>query len=149
MKKKEAMKFLLVLVFIGIFMGLYEKEKILLIKDTIKYELLINNFEKIDDYNLERINTNEDVFIYFGSRDCPYCIKNANNIKAISKEYKKMNYSIYYYEVNLYSISPTFMYDSYKDNYEFETIPHILIFSNDNIESINSSQIDILEIDSD
>lgn len=92
---------------------------------------VISNLDDISD-----INSNEKT-IYIGSEDCPYCIKNIDNVNMILKEKE----NVYYFRVDFEDEDNQKQLILIKNEYNFDTIPHILLIDGGVVKSYSSKDI--------
>lgn len=119
--------------------------KILLINSSVINEIFNKSLYKIktssysvisnfDDINYT--NSNEKT-IYIGSEDCPYCIKNIDNVNTILREKEK----VYYFRVDFEDEDNQKQLILIKNEYHFDTIPHILSIDGGVVKSYTSKDI--------
>ena len=92
---------------------------------------VISNLDEISD-----INSNEKT-IYIGSVDCPYCIKNIDNVNMILKEKE----NVYQFRVDFEDEDNQKQLILIKNEYNFDTIPHILLIDGGVVKSYSSKDI--------
>lgn len=92
---------------------------------------VISNIDEIND-----IDSNEKT-IYIGSEDCPYCIKNIDNVNTILSEKEK----VYYFRVDFENEDNQKQLILIKNEYHFDTIPHILFIDGGVVKSYSSKDI--------
>lgn len=102
-----------------------------------KYKMVTKNYQQLSSYQNYEEKYAELKGLYFGSVDCPYCVKYIEKTEAILGG----NDGIYYFKVDFNDPTNQKELETFKREFSFETIPHIIIFSEDGNQQFFSKDI--------
>lgn len=90
----------------------------------LNYKLNLRHYNVITSYSEFKERKNEIKGIYFGSEECPSCLRTINNSRRILGSGR----GIYYFKVDFEDPQSEKELDCFKKEFHFETIPNILVF---------------------
>lgn len=102
-----------------------------------RYEMSIKKYNKLSSYN-QFLEEKEKIHgIYFGSIECPYCVKNIETINFILDKDK----DIYHYMIDFDNYENQKDLEKLKKRFKFDTIPHIVLFTENGEKQYSSRDI--------
>ena len=102
-----------------------------------RYEMLTKKYHKLSSYQNFLDREQEIEVIYFGSLECPHCVKNIKSIDSILDEKK----DTYYFMVDFDDYDNQKDLEKFKERFNFDTIPHIVLFTENGERQYSSSNI--------
>lgn len=90
-----------------------------------RYEILVEKYHQLSSYQNFLDGKKEIQGIYFGSLECPHCVKNIRSINSILGK----NEDIHYFKVDFNNHDNQVELEKFKKQFNFETIPHIVMFT--------------------
>ena len=102
-----------------------------------RYEMSTIKYHKLSSYQTYLDSKHEIKEIYFGSPECPHCVKNIKSIDSILDENKE----IYYFMVDFDDYDNQNDFEKFKNRFNFDTIPHIVLFTENGEKQYSSSNI--------
>lgn len=102
-----------------------------------KYEMSTKKYHQLSSYQ-HFIDENQEIKgIYFGSLECPHCVRNVKKIDSILKEKQ----DVYYFKVDFDDSDNQKDLEKFKKKFDFDTIPHIVLFVEDGEKQYSSKEI--------
>lgn len=135
-KKKIIIYSIIFLIFIGKMISL-NIDKIDDFFCRTRYEMSTKKYQQLLSYQNFLDKEQEIQGIYFGSLECPHCIKNIKSIDSILDENKQ----IYYFMVEFDDYDNQKDLEKFKERFNFETIPHIVLFTENGEKQYSSRDI--------
>lgn len=135
-KKKIIIYSIIFLIFIGKMVSL-NIDKIDDFFCRTRYEMLTKKYHQLSSYKNFLDREQEIDAIFFGSTECPHCVKNIKSIDSILDENKQ----VYYFMVKFDDYDNQKDLEEFKKRFNFDTIPHIVLFTENGEKQYSSKDI--------
>lgn len=103
----------------------------------VRYEVSTKDYHKLLTYQQFLDNKQNIQGIYFGSFQCPHCVKNIKSINSITDNNKE----IYYFMVDFDDPGNQENLEKFKKRFKFKTIPHIVLLRDEGEKQYTSKDI--------